>query len=156
MNILLWSIGVIVACVGIIWNAILSAKKDKDLKFVDHSERFINRMVFAQIMSLVAMCFSFEHMRVNAMQYEMIDLFINIVLYIVFLMVALGFLFSLVFDNYKSKLELKDSEYIGNTAFLDKVARFLFKKDSFYDLIKIIGFCFFLLFNFLVTFYLYE
>lgn len=156
MNILLWAIGVIVACGGIICNAVLSAKKDKDLKFVDHSERFIKRMVFAQIMSLVAVCFSFEHMRLNAMQYQMIDLVTNIVLYIVFLMVALGFLFSLVFDNYKSKLELKDHEYIGNTAFFDKLARVLFKKDSIYDLIKIIGFCFFLLFNYLITFHLYE
>jgi len=156
MNILLWAIGVIVACVGIIWNAILSAKKDKDLKFVDHSERFINRMVFAQIMSLVAMCFSFEHMRANAMQYQMIDLVTNIVLYIVFLMVALGFLFSLVFDNYKNYIEGKDPQYIGNTAFFDKLAKSLFKKASTYNWIKMIAFCFFLLFNYLITFHLYE
>lgn len=156
MNILLWAIGVIVACVAVICYAIVNAKIDKDLKFVDHSERFINRMVFAQICSLVAVCFSFEHMRVNASQYEMIDLITNIGLYIIFLMVALGFLFSLIFDNYKNHIEGKAPQYIGETANFDKLAKLLFKKASTYNWIKIIAFCFFLLFNYLITFHLYE
>lgn len=156
MNILLWAIGVIVACIAVICYAIVNAKLDKGLKFIDHSERFINRMVFAQVCSLAAVCFSFEHMRINASQYEMIDLVINIGLFIVFLMVALGFLFSLVFDNYKNFIEGKDVNYIGNTATFDILARFLFKRASVYNWIKIIAFCFFILFNYLVTFHLYE
>lgn len=156
MNILLWAIGVIVACVAVICYAIVNAKIDKDQKFIDHSERFIERMVFAVVCSLVGMCFSFEHMRVNASQYQMIDLVVNIGLYIIFLMVALGFLFSLIFDNYKNHIEGKDPQYIGNTSNFDKLARLLFKKASTYNWIKIIAFCFFLLFNYLITFHLYE
>ncbi len=156
MNILLWAIGVIVACIAVICYATVNAKIDKDLKFIDHSKRFINRMVFAQVCSLVAVCFSFEYMRINAIQYERIDLFINIGLFIVFLMVALGFLFSLVFDNYKNFIEGKDPQYIGETSNFDKLAKLLFKKATIYNWIKIIAFCFFILFNYLVTFHLYE
>jgi len=156
MVILLWAIGVLGACIAVILNAILSAKKDKDLTFVDHSSRFINRAIFALICSLIGLCFVFLYLRDNAYHYQAIDLIFNCLMYLFFLMVALGFLFSLVFDYVKNILEGKDADYIGNTATFDILARFLFKRASVYNWIKIIAFCFFILFNYLVTFHLYE
>ncbi len=81
------------------------------------------------------------------------DIPINVIVLALFFILSQMVLFSLIFDSFKNFIEEKQTSYIGNTAFFDKLARVFFKDLFQYNIFKIV--CI-IIFTFMYFAYLYN